>query len=84
MASVRPEVTLPPRKNFKTTPERLAEVARLSTERVEAVASTLMDSPRPHPLAKAIFDFLDFFGRARVRNSIENFLTERLRKSDQV
>jgi hypothetical protein len=34
MPSARPEVTLPPRMNFKTTPERLAEVARLSTERV--------------------------------------------------
>jgi hypothetical protein len=84
MPSARPEVTLPPRMNFKTTPERLAEVARLSTERVEAVVNALMDSPRPHPLAKAIFDVLAFFGRARVRDSIENFLTEQLQKSDQV
>lgn len=84
MRSVRPEVTLPPRENFKTTPERLAEVARLSTERVEAVVNTLMDSPRPHRFAKAILDFLAFFGRARVTDLIENFLTEQLQESDQV
>jgi len=84
MPSVRPEVTLPSRENFKTTPKRLAEVARLSSERVEAVVNTLLDSPRPHPFAKVIFDFLALFGRARVRELIENFLTEQLQKSDQV
>jgi hypothetical protein len=84
MQSVRPEVTIPPRKTFKTTPERLAEVSRLSTERLQAVVNALLDSPRPHPLAKTIVDVLAFLGGARVRNSIENFLTKQLQKSDQV
>jgi hypothetical protein len=84
MPSVRPEVTIPPRMNFKATPERLTEVSRLSIGRIEAVVNALLDSPRPHPLSKTIVDFLAFLGRARVRNSIESFLTEDLRKSDQV
>lgn len=37
-----------------------------------------------HPLAKTIVDALSFLGCGRVRNSIENFLAEQLRKSDQV
>jgi len=63
MPSVRPEVTIPARKNFKTMPERLAEVARLSIERIETVLNALLDSPRPHPLAKTIFDILAFRSR---------------------
>jgi len=84
MPSVRPEVTIPPRSNFKTTPEKLSEVSRLSIGRTEAVVNALLNSPRPHPLAKTIVDILAFLGRARVGSFIENFLTEQLQKSDQV
>ncbi len=84
MPSVCAEVTIPPRADFKTTPERLADVSSLAAERIEAVINALMNSPRPHPLLKIIFQLFALLGRAHVKGSIEDFLTEQLRESDQV
>lgn len=84
MPSVRTEVTIAPRSEFKTTPARLAEVAALATRRIEAVARGFMDAPRPHPLLKLLFGLFTTLGHRKVENSIESYLTEELGETGQV
>ena len=52
MPSLQGAVTLPPREEFQTTEERIAEIARLAGLRIEAVVEAFLDTPQPHPLLK--------------------------------
>jgi len=86
MSALQPPVALLPRENFKTTPDRLAEVAAAATRRLETIVNALVNQPdHEHKgwslLLKTIFDF---GGTARIKSLILNSLTVELAKAQQV
>jgi hypothetical protein len=86
MPGLRDEIIVPPRENFKTTPDRLEQVAAAATRRLESVVNAFVKQPgQEHEgwslLLKAIFDF---GGTARIKSLILNSLTTQLAQSQQV
>ena len=86
MPSVRNEVLIAPRANFKTTPDRIHQVAALAVTRTEAVLRALLDSAQPphHLLAVVMEAAFGLVGAAKLRNFLATYLTEQLRKVQQV
>lgn len=86
MPGLRDEIAVPPRANFKTTPERLKEVAVAAASRLESVLNAFVNQPGDEHkgwsvLLKAVFDF---GGRGKIESLILSSLTTELAKVQQV
>ena len=86
MPSVRNEVPIASREYFKTTPDRLQEVADLAVTRTESVLRALFDASQPphHLLGLLIEAAFGVGGAAKLRDFLSTYLTQQLRKVEQV
>jgi hypothetical protein len=86
MPSVRNEVSVAPRTNFKTTPERIGQVAALAVTRTETVLRALLDAAQPpHQLLGFVVEAaFGLGGGAKLRNFVSSYLTEQLRNVQQL
>jgi hypothetical protein len=86
MPELRDEIVVPPRANFKTTPERLQEVAVAAASRLESVLNAFVNQPgHEHEgwsfLLKTLFDL---GGKVRIKSLILRLLTTELAQKQQV
>jgi hypothetical protein len=86
MPSVQNEVSIAPRANFKTTPDRIEEVASLAATRMETVLRALLDASQPphHLLGFVIEAVFGLGGAAKLRDFVATYLTQQLRNVQQV
>jgi hypothetical protein len=86
MPSVSKEVSVAARANFKTTSDRISDVAHMAATRAEAVLRAFLASSHPpHPLLSLLAGAAFGVGGAlKLRNVIAAYLTEQLRSVDQV
>ena len=86
MPAVREEVVVPPRENFKTTTDRLEQVADAATRRLETVVNAFANQPGDeHKGWSVLFKLVfDLGGADKIRSLILNSLTAELRNVDQV
>jgi hypothetical protein len=86
MPSVRNEVSIAPRTNFKTTPERIRQVAALAVTRTETVLRALLDAAQPphHLLGFVVEAAFGLGGGTKLRNFVTSYLTEQLRNVQQL
>jgi len=86
MPAVRDEVVVPPRENFKTTTDRLEQVADAGTRRLETVVNAFANQPGDeHKGWSVLFKLIfDLGGADKIRSLILNSLTAELRNVDQV
>jgi hypothetical protein len=86
MPSVRNEVSVAPRTNFKTTPERIRQVAALAVTRTETVLRALLDAAQPphHLLGFVVEAAFGLGGATKLQNFVTSYLTEQLRNVQQL
>jgi len=86
MQNLQAEITVPPRDDFKTTPERLQQVANTAADRLETVVHAFVNQPNNKHAAwslllKAVFDL---GGKGKISDAILEELTTQLRSTMQV
>jgi len=85
MPPLREEIKVPPRSEFKTTPERLEQVADAAANRLKTVLHALASGPGQHSawpfLIGAIFDL---GGESKIKSLILDTLKTELGKLEQV
>jgi hypothetical protein len=86
MPALRDEIVVPPRDDFKTTPERLEQVAVAAASRLENVINAFVNQPGDEhkELSFLLRTIFDFGGRAKIKSLILNSLTTELAKTQQV
>lgn len=86
MPDLQDEIQVPPRANFKTTSQRLEQVASAAADRLETVVHAFVNQPNNKHAAwslllKAVFDL---GGKDKISDVILEELTAQLRSTGQV
>jgi hypothetical protein len=86
MPALQAEITVPPREDFKTTPDRLEQVAAAATRRLESLVHAFLNQPGHEHKGWSLLlgPILDFVGATKIKSLIRDYLTSQLAKSDQV
>lgn len=86
MPSVQNQVSIAPRANFKTTPDRIQQVAGLAVTRTETVLRALLDASQPphHLLGFLIEAAFGLGGASKLQAFVATYLSQQLRKVQQV
>ncbi len=82
MPRLRPKIDLPPRDQFKTTPDRLEKVASAASDRLKAVLHAFLN--HHGGLSFIVSAAFDLGGAAKIRAKILDLLTSELKKTGQV
>ncbi|MGB7726399.1 MAG: hypothetical protein WBL50_00100 [Candidatus Acidiferrum sp.] len=86
MPSVQNSVSIAPRAEFKTTPTRIEKVAGLAVTRTETVLRALLNASQPphHLFGFLVEAVFGLGGASKLRDFVATYLTQQLRKVQQV
>ena len=86
MPALQVEVPVPPRANFKTTPDRLEKVAAAAAIRLKSVVNAFVNQPGDEHKGWSLLvkTFFDLGGTSRIRTLILDSLTTELKKTGQL